>query len=173
MASPDYSFKRCGTRLKMTSWKRCTSSVTFMLPTIQWLNSANVVLLRKKDGAEGIGDYRPISHLATFMPLPRYYQDDSNLPWSSYEQLISKPKVLPLSTFTNVLTWCTCMCATRCEAQCAYLMHMYQGPNLILAMLTIDLGLLHHRSPSSVHHPNCSEAADSTACLLRVCSVLV
>ena len=27
----------------------------------QWLNSANVVLLPKKDGAEGIADYRPIS----------------------------------------------------------------------------------------------------------------
>ena len=29
--------------------------------TLQWLNSANVVLLPKKEGAEGIADYRPIS----------------------------------------------------------------------------------------------------------------
>ena len=28
---------------------------------LQWLNSENVVLLSKKEGAEGIADYRPIS----------------------------------------------------------------------------------------------------------------
>jgi len=28
---------------------------------LHWLNSANIVLLPKKDGAEGIGDYIPIS----------------------------------------------------------------------------------------------------------------
>lgn len=28
---------------------------------LEWLNSANVVFLTKKEGAEGIADYRPIS----------------------------------------------------------------------------------------------------------------
>ena len=29
--------------------------------SLHWLNSANIVLLPKKEGAEGIADYRPIS----------------------------------------------------------------------------------------------------------------
>ena len=36
---------------------------------LHWLNSANVILLPKKEGAEGITDYRPISLIHTIAKI--------------------------------------------------------------------------------------------------------
>ena len=53
-------FKRCWSYIKHDIMRVISCFGALRTNNLQWLNSANVVLLPKKDGAEGISDYRPI-----------------------------------------------------------------------------------------------------------------
>ena len=54
-------FKKCWDIIKHDLMRVITRFDSLHTANLQWLNSANVVLLPKKEGAEGIADYRPIS----------------------------------------------------------------------------------------------------------------
>uniref|UniRef100_A0A453D7X5 Reverse transcriptase domain-containing protein n=1 Tax=Aegilops tauschii subsp. strangulata TaxID=200361 RepID=A0A453D7X5_AEGTS len=54
-------FKRCWGVIMHTVMRVVQRFDSLHIDELHWLNSANVVLLPKKDGAEGISDYRPIS----------------------------------------------------------------------------------------------------------------
>uniref|UniRef100_A0A453RJ81 Reverse transcriptase domain-containing protein n=1 Tax=Aegilops tauschii subsp. strangulata TaxID=200361 RepID=A0A453RJ81_AEGTS len=54
-------FKRCWGIIKHTIMGVIQRFDSLHTSNLQWLNSANVVPLPKKDGAEGISNYRPIS----------------------------------------------------------------------------------------------------------------
>lgn len=54
-------FKKCWGIIKHSIMRVIQCFDSLHTSNLQWLNSANVVLLPKKDGAEDISDYRPIS----------------------------------------------------------------------------------------------------------------
>ena len=54
-------FKNCWGIIKHTIMRVIQRFDSLYTSNLQWVNSANVVLLPKKEGAEGISDYRPIS----------------------------------------------------------------------------------------------------------------
>ena len=54
-------FKSCWNIVKDDIMRVIHSFGTLRTSNLHWLNSANIVLLPKKDGAEGVADYRPIS----------------------------------------------------------------------------------------------------------------
>ena len=54
-------FKKCWDLIKVDFMRVIHFFDSLRTDNLQWLNSANVVLLPKKDGVEGISDYRPIS----------------------------------------------------------------------------------------------------------------
>lgn len=54
-------FKKCWGTVKHDLMRAIARFDSLHTSNLHWLNSANVVLLPKKDGAEGIADYRPIS----------------------------------------------------------------------------------------------------------------
>uniref|UniRef100_A0A453I1L4 Reverse transcriptase domain-containing protein n=1 Tax=Aegilops tauschii subsp. strangulata TaxID=200361 RepID=A0A453I1L4_AEGTS len=54
-------FKKCWGIIKHSVMRVIQRFDSLHTSNLQWLNSANVVLLPKKEGAEGISDYRPIS----------------------------------------------------------------------------------------------------------------
>ena len=54
-------FKKCWGIIKTDLMTVISHFDSLQTSNLQWINSANVVLLPKKDGAEGIADYRPIS----------------------------------------------------------------------------------------------------------------
>ncbi|XP_044357304.1 DDB1- and CUL4-associated factor 8 [Triticum aestivum] len=54
-------FKKCWGIIKLTVMRVIQCFDSLHTSNLHWLNSANVVLLPKKEGAEGISDYRPIS----------------------------------------------------------------------------------------------------------------
>ena len=54
-------FKKCWDTIKDDVMKAISLFSNLRTANLQWLNSANVVHLPKKEGAEGILDYRPIS----------------------------------------------------------------------------------------------------------------
>src|ERR1041384_2198359 len=54
-------FKKCWDVIKHDIMRVIHLFDSLHTANLHWLNSANVVLLPKKEGAEGIADYRPIS----------------------------------------------------------------------------------------------------------------
>uniref|UniRef100_A0A453FI91 Reverse transcriptase domain-containing protein n=1 Tax=Aegilops tauschii subsp. strangulata TaxID=200361 RepID=A0A453FI91_AEGTS len=54
-------FKKCWGIIKLSVMRVIQCFDSLHTSNLHWLNSANVVLLPKKEGAEGISDYRPIS----------------------------------------------------------------------------------------------------------------
>lgn len=61
MDSGGCSSRNVGEPSSIRSWGVIQRFDSLHTSNLQWLKSANVVLLPKKDGAEGISDYRPIS----------------------------------------------------------------------------------------------------------------
>ena len=62
-------FKKCWGIIKTDLMTVISHFDSLQTSNLQWLNSANVVLLPKKDGAEGIADYRPISLIHTIAKI--------------------------------------------------------------------------------------------------------
>lgn len=58
-------FKNCWDIIKVALMKVISLFGTLHTTNLHWLNSANVVLLPKKEGAEEISDYQPISLIMT------------------------------------------------------------------------------------------------------------
>ena len=54
-------FKKCWSTIKVDVMRVVSSFANLRTTGLHWLNTANVVLLPKKEGAEDISDYRPIS----------------------------------------------------------------------------------------------------------------
>lgn len=54
-------FKKCWNIIKYDFMRVIHLFDSVHTTNLHWLNSVNVVLLPKKEGAEGISDYRPIS----------------------------------------------------------------------------------------------------------------
>ena len=54
-------FKKCWDVIKFDMMRVIHQFDSLHTSSLHWLNSANIVLLPKKEGAEGIADYRPIS----------------------------------------------------------------------------------------------------------------
>jgi len=54
-------FKKCWDVIKFDMIRVIHQFDSLHTSSLHWLNSANIVLLPKKEGAEGIADYRPIS----------------------------------------------------------------------------------------------------------------
>ena len=54
-------FKACWDTIKEDVMAVIHQFSSLHCSNLHWLNSANIALLPKKDGAEGVADYRPIS----------------------------------------------------------------------------------------------------------------
>ncbi|KAE8794166.1 retrotransposon protein [Hordeum vulgare] len=62
-------FKKCWSVIKYTVMRVIQRFDSHHTIDLQWLNSANVILLPKKEGAEGIFDYRSISPIHTIAKI--------------------------------------------------------------------------------------------------------
>lgn len=61
MGSPEPSFKKCWDTIKSDVMKVVHQFGNLHADNFHWLNSANIALLPKKDAAEDVSDFRPIS----------------------------------------------------------------------------------------------------------------
>lgn len=62
-------FKSCWSIIKVDMMKAINAFSNLQTTHLHWLNSANIVLLPKKDGAEDISDFHPISLIHAFTKI--------------------------------------------------------------------------------------------------------